>query len=137
MKFKRYIILLFLVVTATCHAHKDRIFACNNGIIQNLPKVYEPATFSVTTKLLKIGKCSVKIPDSLWEKFGDINKDPIKFTGSWYHRKEKGGLPNYISLRNSKFKLLLNLDTLEIIQMKWLPKISEEELKEWNKNRKS
>lgn len=130
MKIK--MLLTGLIISAFCvsaEAHRDRIIQLKGNKLIGLPEQYQPATFSATNLLLSIGKYEVKIPAPIWNRFGNIETNQLIFTSSWYH--EEGTLPPYINIHNSNFSLLLNLDSLEIIEASWEPKIPEAHLKLW------
>ena len=123
--------LIISVCCASAFAHKDRIILLKENNLEGLPEQYEPAIFSYETKELTIGKNSVVIPDCIWNLFGEATASEFKFSASWYHKKSD--LPPYIHIgtHRSDFFLLLNLDTLEIIEDLWFRKPPSECLEKW------
>jgi len=123
------ILITGLIVSLFCvssFAHQDRIILLEEERLDGLPEQYQPATLSISNQQLTIGQNTVVIPDCIWNRFGDTQKSPLKFGASWYHEQYEGGLPPYMRIWNSHFRLLLNLDSLEIIDVNWNPKVPAE-----------
>ncbi len=131
MKIK--IILLVILAfsfSVESYAHKDRCIRLIGDKLEGLPTEYQPASFSYEYKTLTIGQNTMVIPESIWIKFGDTKQNPLDFSASWYHSRST--LPPYMSIENSKFGLLLNLDSLEIIEVLWNYKLSPQQIRSWN-----
>jgi len=129
------IVLTLLALCSSLRAHEDTMITLATNRLQGLPEQYEPASFSYHTQTLAVGTNSVVIPAPIWKLFGDIAKDPIVFSASWYHNRRPGGLPDYLYIRNKNCEFLVNLKTLEMIDFMRDKKISQEALKDWNVTR--
>ena len=130
-----------LVFVLGANAHQDRIFQLHGDVIEGLPEQYQPATFFYENRQLTIENNSVIIPEDIWNQFGDIAKDPLRFAGSWYHpvvernifgKELRHSLPPYMSIKNSNLDLLINLDTLEIIETSWNTQLTSNQVSSWN-----
>ena len=115
-------ILFFSFIFCYLYGHKDRIiFYEKNGELVGLPQIYQPASFSLKSRTLKIGDNKIIIPDCVWSLFGKVKKESLKFGASWYHKSKT--LPPYIHMRivptrdKSGYRLLFNLNTLKIIKL--------------------
>ena len=105
-------IIISLIVSALClsaSAHKDRIIHLEESKLIGLPEQYQPASFTVTNQIISIGRNMVKITEPIWKRFGNIEEDKIIITSSWYHARTT--IPPYIIFSNSKFSIVLNLNT--------------------------
>lgn len=119
-----------MLLSSVCNAHQDAWIKHENDKLIGLPEKYQPARFSYESTELRIGTNSVVIPAVIWKLFGDTKRDDNKiiFTASWYHSE---GLPPYMVVRNRNCELLINLDTLSIIDFMRDDKITISDLAEW------
>ena len=120
MKFSILIIsLLFLCSSAP--DHQDTPLTVNSeGEITGLPDKYHPAKFDLNDRYLRIRDRELKFPDCLEDYFANADKTKINLSASWYHSNEI--MPYYLNMEfgqkneNFIFSLLLNLETLELIE---------------------
>jgi hypothetical protein len=135
----KFVLTFFLIHAGSVQAHVDTLFQHNGDSLVGLPEEYQPATFSYETRELIIGINSVVVPESIWNEFGDVSESSLTFSGSWYHGVRKNllgnkifSLPSYISIENSNLDLLINLDTLELIERSWKTELTKDQVNEWN-----
>jgi len=116
---KRIIPLFLLLTLPSLVAHQDTNIRLLGYTFYGLPDSYQPATFVLEKKRIRIGTNAVTIPDYLWKRLVRSEKNRIDFRSSWYHNLER--IPPYfvISAKESNtedsFNLTLNLDTLEVL----------------------
>lgn len=115
-------ILFWILQVSFQPPHKDMIIKLEkDGSLVGLPSKYSPAHFDSLTFDLKIGKFGAKMPKCVLKNFESYSVSELRFTSSWYH--DKTLLPNYIQMeisfegQNFQYKLLYNLDTLEIFEI--------------------
>lgn len=118
--------VLFLAALPMAQAHEDATIRLKGTKLVGLPEKYAPAEFDRVECRLRIGKHERKFPPllrSLFEQPSDLH-----VTASWENNKR---LPPYIALniypkgRDFSYKLLFNLDTLEVIEVYVVLNISE------------
>jgi hypothetical protein len=115
----RIYLLCFFMAVSALDAHQDTIIRFVGYSLEGLPENYQPATFVIEKKRIKIGANAVTIPECLWKYLEPSEKKKIRITSSWYHSSES--LPPYINFSvvesntDNRFGLVLNLNTLEII----------------------
>ena len=116
---RQVISLLLMMAIPSLYAHQDFIVRKVGFDLVGLPKSYQPATFVIEKRRIKIGTNAVTIPECLWKNLNPQSAESLRITSSWYHDLEI--LPPYINFSvkeadsENRFELLLNLDTLEII----------------------
>ncbi|WP_395735201.1 hypothetical protein [Prosthecobacter sp.] len=110
-------VVLLLAWPQMLHAHRDALIALKGTKLVGLPKNYAPAELDLKSFRLRIGKHVMKLPPfftSLFERPHDL-----QISASWYHA---GNLPPYVLIRifpkkrDFSYRILLNLDTLDVIE---------------------
>ena len=121
----RHLYLLVLILGALCpssQAHQDRILTCRDGVLTGLPEKYSPAAFSSEKRTIRSGGLQVRIPDCLWQLWGEPTDGDFRFTASWYHDPKI--LPPYLEIAapgtepRVTYRVLVNLDTLEFLSLR-------------------
>ena len=111
--------LVFLLVLPSLVAHQETNIRLLGYTLYGLPDNYQPATFVLDKKRIRIGTNAVTIPDCLWKQLVLSEKNRIDFRSSWYHDLER--IPPYLVIRvkesntEDSYNLTLNLDSLEIL----------------------
>ena len=115
--------LVALFAAGSLHAHRDTIIRLEGIKLVGLPEQYAPAE-------LDLKKYRIRIKDHVME-FTDFLKslceviagpEELKITASWYHTRNT--LPPYMNLalqpkgKDFSYEILLNLDTLDVIEIK-------------------
>lgn len=119
MKFSILISILFLCSSALDHTDTP-LTVDSKGEITGLPDKYYPAKFEMNDRYLRIKNRELKFPDCLEDYFANADKTKINLSASWYHSKEI--IPHYLNMEFGQknedyiFSLLLNLETLELIE---------------------
>ena len=110
----------------------DQVIELKGTTLVGLPKDYAPAELEMKAFRLRIGKHEMTISPYLKNLFEQPHD--LRITASWNHEPE-GILPPYLNLhiqpkgRDYSYKLLLNLDTLDVIEISVILKTSD--LKTW------
>lgn len=137
------IILIFLCIlfSYNAFAHKDtQLKLEKNGDLIGLPNQYAPAQFENSTYSLSIGNKSITIPECIKKHFVNFKNPDFLFYASWYHNSKT--LPPYISIEImdtniiNRYKILINLNTLEIIKAISITRIINKEGKVFDKMQK-
>jgi len=109
------------------HAHMDKIIELKGTELVGLPKDYAPAELEMKAFRLRIGTHEMTFSPYLQNLFEQPYD--LKITASWdYHLS---GLPPYINLhilpkkKDYSYRLLLNLDTLDLIELSVVLKMSD------------
>jgi hypothetical protein len=116
----RMVVLAAFLLAAlpAARAHEDTIIKLKGTKLVGLPEQYAPAEFDRETFRLRIGRHERILPPLLQGFFEEPHD--LRFTASWYHDSQT--LPLYIVIeirpknKDFHFELLLNLDTLELIE---------------------
>src|SRR4051812_2856783 len=102
------------------HAHEDTLIKQQGTSLVGLPQEYAPAEFDVKAFRLRIGKHVMTFAPLLQSLFDEPHS--LRISASWYHSRSI--LPPYLLLEirpNKKdfisYGILLNLETLELIQL--------------------
>jgi len=120
----RLLLILFIVIySGFLSAHKNTGLELNdNGTVIGLPHKYEPASFERKSFIIEIAKKKIIIPECIKHSIG-VNNEldySIDLSASWYHNSSD--LPPYLNVSvfpvagKFKYHLLLNLDSLELIE---------------------
>ena len=110
------------------HANVDRVIEIKGTALIGLPERYAPAKLEMTAFRLRIGKHEMTFSPYLKNLFEQPHD--LRITASWDHEPE-GILPPYLNLqiqpkgRDYSYKLLLNLDTLDVIELPIILKTSD------------
>lgn len=113
------IFALILVCADVVVAHIETTLEWEDGKITGLPERYEPASFDLENREIRIGSNSVTIPDKVWAFLE--GKNEIGIHASWYHDSES--FPYYLGIQfqddadSSTINLAVTLESLEFI---WL-----------------
>jgi hypothetical protein len=114
--------LVLSVVLAWCGeapAHEDHILRINGDKLVGLPDKYAPAEISVRESRLRIGD-HVMVFSPLLKSLFELPHE-LRLTASWYHDPKI--LPPYLVIniqprrKDFSYQLLLNLDTLDLIEV--------------------
>lgn len=121
---------VILSVSSPCflHANVDRLIEIKGTTLFGLPEKYAPAELEMKAFRLRIGKHEMTFFPYL-KQLLDQPHD-LRITASWNHEPE-GILPPYIGIhiqpkkKDYSYKLLLNLDTLDVIELSVILKTSD------------
>ena len=119
--FLRTLIWATLISTwpSQLRAHEDTLIQLKGTTLVGLPNDYAPAELDLKAARLRIGKHEMTFSPFLKEFFQQPHD--LRISASWYH--EPTILPPYILLhiqpkkKDFSYELLLNLSTLELIQL--------------------
>lgn len=120
--FLRTVVLTVLISTwpLQLHAHQDTPIQLKGTTLVGLPKDYAPAEFDMKASRLRIGKHEMTFSPFL-KNFFEQPHD-LRISASWYHEPAIM-MPPYMLLhiqpkkKNFAYELVLNLRTLEIIEL--------------------
>jgi hypothetical protein len=120
--FLRMVVLAVLISTwaLQLHAHQDTLIQLKGTTLLGLPKDYSPAEFDIKASRLRIGKHEMTFSPFL-KNFFEQPHD-LRISASWYHDLART-MPPYLLLhiqpkkKNFAYELVLNLRTLEIIEL--------------------
>lgn len=116
-QFLCFCVLVFLPCSSLL-AHSDTTVRLEHKKLVGLPKQYTPAELDVNAFRLKIKDHEMEF-SPLLKSFFDLPHD-LTLSASWYH--ESDILPPYLLLhilpkkKDFSFQLLINLDTLDLIE---------------------
>jgi hypothetical protein len=114
-------LVLFVVLawSGKAPAHEDHIIKIKDDKLVGLPDKYAPAEISLKESRLRIGD-HVMVFSPLLKSLFDLPHD-LKLTASWYHDPKI--VPPYLVIaiqpkgKDFSYKLMLNLDTLDLIEL--------------------
>jgi hypothetical protein len=123
---------LTFVALSEARAHEDTLIRLNGTELVGLPANYAPAELDMKAFRLRIGKRELTFPPSVRELFEQPHD--LRISASWYH--SSATLPPYMLLhiqprkKDFSYEVLLDLDTLQMIDFTLVLRISDKET--WN-----
>ena len=121
---------LSMVLPILSHAHVDTTLRLDGNTLDGLPAEFAPAELDWGNKVLRVGKHRIDL--NAFENIIPFQPEyEIFITASWYH--ERSILPPYICInlrpkgRTFKYTIMLNLDTLELLEVMLVYRINLEQ----------
>ena len=112
-------IILFFSQSGAVLAHKDALIRLKGTELVGLPEKFAPAELDLKAARLRIGHHVMTFSPFLKSLFDQSHE--LVISASWYHNSKT--LPPYIQFsiqprkKDSSYAILLNLETLELIQV--------------------
>lgn len=134
-------ILSLAIGCGLASAHQDTPLQLKDGVLEGLPKVFQPARFDLEKKVLTIGGKNLELPPTLRRWFPDDHTadtfaEPQKgipydlsFSASWYHGLSST-LPPYLQIRITPkerdfcFEIIVDIQSLKILEANMIVSLS-------------
>lgn len=116
------ILISFLFLTNANVMHQNtRLQIDKNGNIVGLPNKFSPAKFDISNKTLRIKNRIINFPECITNYFEEHKEPKLNLSASWYHSKDI--MPYYLNFDisdknvNYRYSILVNLETLELLEL--------------------